>query len=61
MIQLDALEQSAEIIKTARFALTGNDTLWTLLFHAERYVQQEFRSAFNEYFGFDDREELVNV
>ena len=51
MLELDALEHASTILREARYAVIANDTLWTLLFHADRYIQSDFKAVFDKYFG----------
>jgi len=59
-LALDSLEAAITTIQQARRDvqwISADNPVWLTLWHAERYVTQEFKREFNSYFKQEDIDE----
>jgi hypothetical protein len=53
--EIEILKDSVDKIKTARAEIIGNDTLWHVLYHAEKYLQDQFKVEFDQQYREQDQ------
>ena len=59
-LQLNALEQAGKIIEHAQRSVTWisvDNPVWMTLYHAGRYISEQFKGEFNAYFKSNNESE----